>query len=362
MSPATATRHPGLDRLKVGLTLLVVLHHAAITYGGPGSWFWKERSADGRITDVALAVFAAVNQSFFMGLFFLMAGAFTAAALSRRDRMSFLRERTWRLGVPLLLFGWGLGPLTVALAQLPRGRPFGETLAALWSRGAFVEGPLWFASALFVFCAIAMLRGPRPVIARAFPSDARLLAAALVCGAVSFAVRLDWPVGRTVFGWQLAYFPGYVLLFAAGVVAVERRWWLAVPPDTARHWRRVTWLALPTLALLQVLPGPLEGGWNPAALLYAFWEPFVAWGIVMSLLVRAQRHTATPGPLEAALARRAFAVYVIHPPVLVAVTLVLRPFDGPAIVKALLAGGLAAAACVLLAGVLLRVPGVARVL
>lgn len=30
-----------LDRLKVMLTVLVVFHHAAITYGATGDWFYQ---------------------------------------------------------------------------------------------------------------------------------------------------------------------------------------------------------------------------------------------------------------------------------------------------------------------------------
>lgn len=30
-----------IDHLKVVLTVLVIMHHAFITYGAPGGWYWR---------------------------------------------------------------------------------------------------------------------------------------------------------------------------------------------------------------------------------------------------------------------------------------------------------------------------------
>jgi len=366
-SPTPARRHPGIDQLKAWVTLLVVFHHTAITYGGPGGWFWRERAGDGSATSEAFGIFCAVNQAWFMGMFFLIAGAYVPGALQHKGSAAFLRDRLVRLGIPLLVFGWLLGPVTVALAQTTRGTAFTDTLLWAWRSGRFFPGPLWFATALLAMSALAALRHtlraparqPRP-----FPSNTVLLAAALGCGALAFALRLVWPVGTSVWGLQFGYFASYVILFAAGMAAAEQGWWLAVPASAARSWRIVTWCALPVL-LLPFAPLPLGdpmGGVSLAAVVYAFWEPFVAWGILLTLLVRAQARTAPPGRLAAALARRAFAIYVIHPPVLVAVALAGRELAWPPLLKFALTGSVACALCFLLAGLLLRVPGVGRVL
>jgi fucose 4-O-acetylase-like acetyltransferase len=366
-TPAAPLRHPGIDRLKAWVTLLVVFHHTAITYGGPGGWFWRERSSNGSPTAEAFSIFCAVNQAWFMGMFFLIAGAYVPGALQRKGSAGFLRDRVVRLGIPLMVFGWLLGPVTVALAQTPRGAAFTDTLLWAWRSGRFFPGPLWFATALLAMSAVAALRHtlrPSALQSRPFPSNAVLLAAALGCGALAFALRLVWPVGTSVWGLQFGYFASYMILFAAGMAAAEQGWWLAVPPAAARTWRRVAWCTLPWL-LLAFAPLPMGdpmGGVSPAAAVYAFWEPFVAWGIVLTLLVHAQARTAPLGRVGAALARRAFAIYVIHPPVLVAVALAGRELAWPALLKFALTGSLACALCYLLAGLLLRVPGVGRVL
>ncbi|MCY1373061.1 hypothetical protein D9M69_603110 [compost metagenome] len=64
----------------MALTVLVISHHTAITYGGSGSWFYREVTDSGRPSSFLLTLFCAVNQSFFMGMFFLLAGYFTPAS------------------------------------------------------------------------------------------------------------------------------------------------------------------------------------------------------------------------------------------------------------------------------------------
>ena len=91
-----------IDRLRVVLTALVIAHHTAISYGGSGSWFYREVTDGGRPSSLLLTLFCAVNQSFFMGMFFLLAGYFTPGSLRRKGPARFLMDRGLRLGVPLL--------------------------------------------------------------------------------------------------------------------------------------------------------------------------------------------------------------------------------------------------------------------
>ena len=88
----------------------------------------------------------------------------------------------------------------------------------------------------------------------------------------------------------------------------------------------------------------------------------VAWGVILALLQACQQRIKVLVPFGARLARRAFAIYVVHPPVVVAVTLAWRGVEAPALLKFAVSGGLACAACYVLAGLLLKLPGVDRVL
>lgn len=308
MIPPRRARNAGIDALRVGTTFLVVLHHTAITYGAIGGWYYKEVPTDGSLSSLLLVFFCTFNQAWFMGLFFLLAGYYTPAPLQASGSWHYLRYRLQRLGIPLLVYGFVIGPATIALAQTTRGKPFWDTLLRLWTQGKFEKGPMWFAWALLIFALGAVVwhafdgRRGETGAERPFPTDAALLLAALGTGAVAFALRLQWPVGREVAGLQIGYFASYVVLFVAGCLAASPQWLEHWPAAQVRTWRRVAWLALPVLPVV-VLGSPLlglqgrpEGGWNIPAHVYALWEPFVAWGVILTLLGRFQRRFIEIGP------------------------------------------------------------------
>src|SRR5438067_9585669 len=81
-----------LDALRLALTVLVVVHHALISYGAAGGWFYIEPN-DWPRWSLTGSVITALNQLYFMGLFFLVAGYFTPAALARKGTARFLVDR-----------------------------------------------------------------------------------------------------------------------------------------------------------------------------------------------------------------------------------------------------------------------------
>jgi len=369
--PAASPRNGGIDALRAALVGLVVLHHTALTYGGTGAWFYREIEPSSAPSSLLLALFCTVNQAYFMGLLFLIAGYFTPGAVDRHGVAGFIRERLIRLGLPLLVFGFLLGPVTVAMAVAATGRNFFTVLWLVWNRVPFIPGPLWFVEALLVFSALYVLWlrvGRTPSATAAFPSNRTLLLAAIATGAAAFLLRLVWPVGATFLALQLGYFASYAVLFAAGCIGARAEWLERIPADQAALWRRIALAVLAVFpvvvvvaARVPVLGGPPTGGLNVPAAVYAFWEPFVAWGIIMTLLVVFQRRFAQLDAFWAAASRRAYLVYIIHPPVLVAVSLLLRGLAAPPLVKFAVTGSIAVALCFLLAGLLLRVPGLRRV-
>jgi peptidoglycan/LPS O-acetylase OafA/YrhL len=102
-------------------------------------------------------------------------------------------------------------------------------------------------------------------------------------------------------------------------------------------------------------------GLSWAAILYALWEPFVAWGLIAAWLLIFREHMNQPSPVWSWLSRRAYAVYCIHPPVLVAIALLLHGWTAPALVKFGVVGLLACTATWLVADPLVRLPGIRRV-
>jgi peptidoglycan/LPS O-acetylase OafA/YrhL len=365
-------RNDGIDALRAVVTLLVVLHHTAITYGANGGWYYKELAPSAALGSRLLALFCTINQAWFMGLFFLLAGYYTPSSWLRHGAQGFVRGRLIRLGIPLLTYFMLLSPLTMALAAIARGRPFSRVFLYVWTHGELEPGPLWFVEALLIFAALWLawrtIAAPRVTGARAFPSDIVLLVAALLTGGVAFLLRLFWPVGVNVAFLQLGYFASYVVLFAAGCAAADERLLQRIPARQRTRWLRIAWIALPTFPIISIfgariawLGGPAEGGWNFQALAYALWEPFVAWGVILGLLTMFQRRFALLSGIWPSLARRAFLIYIIHPPIVVATALTWRAIEAPALLKFAVTGLVACVLCYLAAGLLLRIPGVARV-
>ncbi len=361
----------GFSMLRAGLTLLVVFHHTAITYGASGGWFYREYQTNlDDLQSLAMSLFCAVDQSFFMGFFFLLAGYFTPASIRRKGARGFVADRLKRLGLPLLFFGFILGPITVALAGIGEGKGFLQVLLPMWASVDFVWGPLWFAWALILFSAGALAwhqLSDRPWKG-GFPSNQALLYSALAIGAAAFLLRLVWPAGWDILGLQLGFFASYIFLFAAGYMAADRHLLESVPEEATAFWKKAAWIAFPFLPIVALgvgfvpaLNGPAEGGLNIVALTYAFWEPFIAFGIILALIPWSLRRFTTLEGVNAKLARRAYTIYIIHPPVLVGVALLLHPLALPPILKFLLVGVLVCLACYLIAGIVLKIPGVKRI-
>jgi|GEM_PF-2420795 len=61
-----------IDNIKVLLTILVVLHHTFIAYSSSNGWYYNEETSYLGVRILATA-FVSINQSFFMGYFFLLA-------------------------------------------------------------------------------------------------------------------------------------------------------------------------------------------------------------------------------------------------------------------------------------------------
>ena len=366
-----------VDRLRVVLTVLVIAHHAAITYGASGGWFYREVADGVDPSSFVLTLLTAVNQTFFMGMFFLFAGYFTPGSWQKKGTARFLGDRLVRLGVPLLVFGFCLGPLTVALAGMPAGKPVIDGWVGMMASGVFVVGPLWFALALLVFtlCWVLWL-GPRGTPAGKvastndrLPSWPAWLLGAVGVGAAALLIRQWVPVGRSVFGLQLGYFASYIFLFAVGCRGAAGRWIERVTAEQAKGWGMVSLVTLPSLFVAAVLGGAFDGravnfygGLGLPAIVYALWEPFVAWGIIAALLVVFRTRFNRPSARWGTWSRNAFGAFIVHAPILVGLSVLAAPWRAVAMAKFAIITAGSVALSFWVAGLLRKIPGSARVL
>jgi peptidoglycan/LPS O-acetylase OafA/YrhL len=358
-----------IDRLRTVMTAFVVLHHTAITYGAIGGWFWHEIQPSRTVPGILLILFCTTNQAYFMGFFFLLAGYFTPSSLERKGYGKFILDRLIRLGIPTLAFGFILGPLTAAMVTYAQGDGFWPTLAWYWRHKEFNPGPLWFAEALLAFSLGYVIwrrvRGLQPGSASTathslIPGWRSWLIGALIVGAGALALRQVFPIGTSLYG----YWASYIFLFVVGLRARPRNWLAQLTWKQARPWLIVALIVWPTLPLGWLLASGhanFNTGFSWAAILYAFWEPFVTWGLIAAWLLIFREHLNRPSAVWTWLNRRAYTVYIIHPPILVGISLLLHGWASPALVKFGVVGVLACVATWLVADPLVRMPGVRRV-
>jgi len=362
-----------LDNLKLVMTVLVIVHHLAITYGANGSWYYVERPVE-PATSFALSIFTSVNQSFFMGLFFFISGAFTPASCDRKGVPRFVGDRLLRLGLPLALFGLTVSPALEYLKELGNGGAvgsYGDFLRDCLAHPFFAPGPLWFVETLLALSIVyALLHRlvPRTAAPEA-PTVVGLVALSLGIGALQFLVRIAWPLGTEWHHLQLGFFPQYVVLFSTGVVAARRGWLEALPDRLLRATVPLGVGAFAGQVALVGLFGGAEatravamGGARWQSLAWSTLESAQCVGIATSLVLIFRRWFGEQGRLARAMTEDAYAVYVIHAPVAVLVALAARGYAAHPLAKLLVTSLATVSLCFLASHALRRLPAVRRVL
>jgi hypothetical protein len=368
-----------IDHLRTTMTFIVLLAHVWMTYGADGTWFYREIASSRSLFSVLGSLYCLTNQAYLMGVFFLLAGYFTPASFDRKGGARFLLDRALRLGIPLLVFGLVLAPTTDAMVAASNGQGFWPSISLLWKNKEFINGPMWFAEGLLLmslgYSVWRWVSGRvrfeanagAPQTPEVPPSSLKWLLSALGVGLVSFVLRIWAPVDTRFLGLWIGYFPSYIFLFAVGVSAWRHDWIARIPWKQARLWfivACVSWPAMPVAAVVLKLRGHnpyFAGGMTAASLLYAMWEPFVAWGVISAALVWFRTSFNRSSVFQDWLSRRAYAVYVIHPPVLVGICLLFRHWHALAPVKFLAVGTLGCAVTWLVADPLVRLPGLRRI-
>ena len=100
-----------IDNLRILLTILVIMHHFAIGYGGPGGFYYVENGPMSDVSEILMTLFLAINQAFFMGFFFMISSYFSPGSVDRKGTGTFLKDRLKRLGIPLLLYILVIAPV-----------------------------------------------------------------------------------------------------------------------------------------------------------------------------------------------------------------------------------------------------------
>ena len=363
-----------LDHLRAALSILVVLHHLAVIYGAAAIFYYVEPPAQSdQLTPLVLGLFVLINQSYFMGAFFLISGYFTPGSFDRKGPKAFYQDRLLRLGIPLVAFVLILSPLaSIGLYQTPTSFPH-LTPPFTWHQvpALLSVGPLWFAALLllfdlgYVFWRQARRTHDQPTEHASRPPSYWMVGLfILVLAAASYLLRIVVPLGATVLIFpSLAYLPQYLSFFILGAIAVRRHWFETIPGSMG-----ITGLVVALLATVVLAPLALSGG---AAFLgsgsmqsaaYALWDSIFSVGICLALLTMFRRCFNRQSHFGRFLSQHAFTVYIIHIPVIVLLALAIRGIHLEPLLKFGLAALIGVPLCFALAALVRKLPGASKIL
>lgn len=374
------SRHPWADNLKVTLVAGVILAHSTMAWTGFGNWVLTVPPIGEPLLSL-VTVAAALASLFGMPTFFLISGLFSVPSLARKGPGRFLRERAVRLGVPLLIFIVCFAPFIEYVDSSNAGWTRGLwalTLETVWFSWPLPPawGPAWFLAVLLVFSAgYAAVRTAQPrsrvdeVEPRRPLRPGLLIAIAIAVAAASFAIRIRVPLGDEAFRLALGQSPGWLAGFVLGVAGAERGWLTPPTAATAALVRRVGWalcllvtITIGALVAFGLSFDDLAGGGSVASLVLAIFEGGIVVTMPLWLVDLFGRRFRHQGALARALSRGAFAAFLVHQGVLVALALTSTTIDAAPEVKYVLVSGVAVVVSFAIGTSLTRLPGLRRVL
>ena len=329
-----------IDNLRILLTILVVMHHFAIGYGAPGGFFYWEDGPMSDISEILLTLFVAMNQSFFMGFFFMISSYFSPGSIDRKGGGAYLKDRLKRLGIPLLFYMLVIVPLLNYGSNQLHGSEYSLWEYLSWQYSSilnFGAAQMWFVAALLFFAIIHVIwrRFAKPMANSEEPAPGNLAIVifALVLGLVTFTVRIWLAVGWEIpmLSWQVSHFPQYIALYILGLVAYRRNWFETITNAQRKFWSRMIVVLVALFPVLFVAAGALEGnvdsamgGFHWESLAYSVWEQFTCMAMVITLLVWFRNRFNEQGGLAKNMSGAAYATYVFHTPTIFLVALALR--------------------------------------
>lgn len=341
-----------MDNLRLLMIIFVVIQHLAVTYSGFGSWYFKEGKPIGLISTIIFGFYQSFTQGYFMGLLFLIAGYFVPGAYDKKGFGKFLKDRFIRLGIPVLIYMLVINPfiLYVELGLYwVRPKPgFVSFYLRYLGNFSFINGsgPMWFALALLIFTVIYGLirlikprniEAPRKNIELGFHNIWILI---FLIAVWAFLIRTVQPIGTSVLNMQLCYFSQYIILFIVGIYAYRNNLFSKIDYKSGKKWLMfgilggfISWLIL--LLAGGALKGmtAFNGGWTWQSAGYAIWESFIAVATDVGLLALFREKYNRQGRLIKILSDSSFAVYVFHPPIIIAAAILFSTIQLIPIIK-----------------------------
>jgi glucan biosynthesis protein C len=373
-----------IDNMRVGLITLVIVGHMAITYGAPvGDWYYREQGEVSTVFAVLVMLLLDIGASFLLGLSYMISGYFTPGPYDRKGPGPFLADRLKRLGIPLVFYAVVINP-SVTYWAATHGGYEGSFLQYVPTHVPDLTkasiSVLWFVEALLTFSIVyALVRlltklgsAQKDTPSAAVLSNRSIALFALLLSLATFVVRIWAPMG---WWWEPlhqepAHFPQYIGFFVAGLVACRHMWFSRISAAQARPWRWVALALVPLFPALAVAAGALNGEMDPAvtggftwlSLAYSLWEGFMGTAMVIAVLVWCRDRFDRQGRLLRSISAASYAVYVLHPLLIVPLALALSDIRLDLSLKFLLVAPLAVVFCFLIGHGVHKLPVVRGIL
>jgi glucans biosynthesis protein C len=374
-----------LDTLKVILIILVIALHTAITYGALGGWPYTDPVQD-EMTSILLTMVTGLVQAFSLGLYFFVSGYFTPGSYDRKGLRRFWKDRLLRLAIPLMLYTFVLSRIVWYIVGVAQG----NVSDSFWVffRQTFIthaeEGPTWFIFALLLFSAGYTLwrlatRSTSPAALEwtrnmKLPGKKEILGFGLLISVLMFVIGLKFPVNDTwevfgIFSLMIIFFAQYILFFIAGILAHRNDWLRKFDGKDLHFW---AWLSLGFVLLMPVLfvvGGAADGAgdfflggfyWQSAA--FMLWIGLFSVSISMALILSLRDRKKPQGHVMAFAGPNSYGVYLIHPLILVPISVGFSYLPIFPLLKFAIVLPLVVVLCFLVAEGLRRIPGVNAIL
>ncbi|MHA2155468.1 MAG: acyltransferase family protein [Candidatus Hodarchaeales archaeon] len=356
-------RYLFLDNIKFLFAVLVIFQHVRVTYGGTGGWYYIEGGDLDLMSYIFFQTITSIGglfQSSLMGLFFLMSAYFTPKSFDRKGLSTFWKERLLRLGIPLLLYIILINPILYYIVEVFEGLQesfldyYLNQFQSLEQIIKFLtrSGPMWFLLGLLIFTFLYTLWRQltnRISLQRYVPKELSipkfyyLLLIAVALGFGTFLFRLLSPVDSFPWGFPFGFFPQYLMMFSVGIIAARYNWFEQMYQDShdlVRIWSRIIVITFVVFYLYVFASigfdadfSVLLGGPTLPALVFSLVDNIICMGMVFVLIPTFYTRFNTQSPLLENLSASAFPMYLVHPPVVVAVSLVFTFIPLFAVVK-----------------------------
>lgn len=298
-----------IDVLRIFLTCLVVAHHAAQAYGPTGGVWVVNDPAKAQW----LGKFFFVNASYMMGLYFFISGYFMLFSIRRKTTGEFVKDRLFRLGIPLLFFTFFVFLPFNYLLSAPKTNVLQFFLDTYFHKPPIATGHLWFvASLLFYSFIYLLLFGQQRESVSGKPQapfrNYYIFIYIILLAIVSALVRLYYPIDvwRTwLIPVEVAHIPQYLSMFLIGALFNRYGWLESLSKTTG--WL-VLCMAIIVYLLSYRLPDPIQQYWLTSSLV----ESFLCVGISMGLLTVFRQFVNHPNALVDQLSASTYGIYLFH--------------------------------------------------